>query len=308
MTPSVQVRRSRSSARTILGIGAIISAIAFLVALLGLALDPSVIAGAPAWSKPAKFGLSITIYLVTLRWIASFIRGHARLLNAISAVLVVTFTAEIVLVDLQVLRGTTSHFNEATAFDATVLYSMAGLISLAFLATVIAGVLALLQRGMENGQAAGIRWGIGVSVLGMLLAILMITNTGWNDAGGHTVGAPDGGIGMPITGWSLDHGDLRIPHFVGLHGLQVLALLPWGLARWTTFDARTRVRLVHVSGVAYTALVALLAWQALRGQSLLHPDGWTLLAAAALIALTALGTAAVLSSANRRVVARRRAG
>ena len=128
----------------------------------------------------------------------------------------------------------------------------------------------------------------------MLAAVTMIFNKAWNDSGGHTVGAADGGAGMPITGWSLEHGDLRVGHFIGLHALQVLPLLAWALLRWTHLDAATRARLLHVAGAAYTAVVLLVTWQALRGQSIVRPDGVTLAASAALVGLASVAAVTVL--------------
>jgi hypothetical protein len=286
--------------RTVLLAGTGIAAASLLVALVGLVVDPRVIQGAPAWLKPAKFGISITLYLLTLQWMLSFLRGHRRLLLAMSTVILVGLTAEIVLIDLQVVRGTTSHFNEATPFDTIVFESMGGLISTVFVATVVVAVLLLRARGLDAGLAAGMRWGLVITLLGMLEAGLMIANTGWNDAGGHTVGAPDGGPGLPLTDWSTLHGDLRIGHFVGLHALQALPILAWLLARFTGFDERTRVRLLRVAVAGMAGLVALLTWQALRGQALIAPDAETLAAAAALVGLVAAGGWAVL---RRRIPA-----
>ena len=47
-------------------------------AIVGLAVDPTVITGAPAWLKPAKFAVSITIYTVTLAWIFTLIPEWTR--------------------------------------------------------------------------------------------------------------------------------------------------------------------------------------------------------------------------------------
>ncbi len=54
------------------------------------------------------------------------------------------------------------------------------------------------------------------------------------------------------------------------------------------------LRLVLVGSAAYAALFALVTWQALRGQPLIHPDCATLTAAALIAGATAAETCAAL--------------
>jgi hypothetical protein len=93
--------------------------------------------------------------------------------------------------------------------------------------------------------------------------------------GAHTVGAPDGGPGIPGTGWSTEHGDLRVSHFIGLHALEVLPLIALGLRR-RRLPADARARLTLTAAGSYFALFAILLAQALRGQPVLHPDALTM--------------------------------
>ncbi len=95
--------------------------------------------------------------------------------------------------------------------------------------------------------------------------------------GAHTVGAPDGGPGLPVTGWSADHGDLRVAHFLGMHGLQVLPVLAWWIGRRRfAGDDRGQRNLIFAAAASYLALFGLILWQAFRGQSIARPDSLSL--------------------------------
>lgn len=276
-----------------------------IVAIGGLIVDERTITGAPAWAKPFKFAVSIAIYAVTWSWLASLINMWKRTVRLLSAVLVAMLAVEIVIIVGQMLRGTTSHFNFTTALDAALFSIMGASIVTVWVGTFGLTVL-LLRTGLrDTADKWAIRLGALVALAGLGLAFLMTGPTaqqlaamkadqGTGILGAHSVGVPDGGPGLPILGWSTTGGDLRIPHFIGMHALQVLPLFALALGllatRWPRLRSElVRTRLVFTAVGGYAGLVALVTWQALRGQSLIHPDALTLLALTALVAAVGAG-------------------
>lgn len=271
--------------------------------VVGLIVDPRQITGDPAWLKPVKFAVSIAVYCGTLAWLLTLVRGRRRLVRAAAWATGGALALEMGLIVLQVVRGMSSHYNVATPFDAAVFQAMGSLLPVIYGGGMLAAALLVLQRGLPPVLASGIRGGLVVSLIGMAVAVLMLGNTGFTDAdtlGAHTVGAADGGPGLPVTGWSTEHGDLRVAHFVGLHALQALPLLAWLLQHWgTRLGLLARVRLVRLATAASVAVVALLTWQAERGLPLLHPDTAVLSATALLAGVLALAVT-VVAARDRR--------
>jgi hypothetical protein len=287
--------------------------ITLLVSLIGIIVDPRIITGMPAWVKPAKFSISITIYSFTLLWFLHFIQGHKRLVSIIANIVGAALLIEIVIIAGQVVRGTSSHFNNSTLFDRTLYIIMGSSITVVFVLGFVTAILLLLQRLPDPVLAWSLRLGLLISLVGMAVAFLMTQPTAIQmttlQAGGkvtaigaHSVGVVDGGPGLPFVGWSTSGGDLRIPHFIGLHALQVLPLIGWLLtrSRFSFLPRGHRVALVWTSGMSYLALTGLLIWQALRAQPLLAPDTLTLQVSAVLLTVTGLAIIGIVTHARSK--------
>jgi hypothetical protein len=283
-----------------------VSAMAVLavVSAVGIFADPRVLTGVPIWLKPFKFSVSFVLYSATLAWMLSLLPRRSRIAEWAGTVIVAMALAEMVVIVGQVLRGTTSHYNETTPLNAALWQAMGASIVVLFTAHFIIGIVVLRRPIADRVAAYAVGLGLGLSLLGMLAAVPMVLPSQAPGiegiTGAHSVGVPDGGPGLPLVGWSITGGDLRIGHFVGLHALQALPILAILLSRFlgARLDERTRVRLLVVAGGAYGVLTMLFTWQALRGQPLLRPDTLTLAAAAALLVATA--TAAGVVVARRR--------
>lgn len=269
--------------------------------LAGLALDPRTITGAPAWLKPAKFAASIAIYTLTTAWIFTYLPGWGRTRRFAGGITAAVFLVEMAAIALQAARGIGSHFNVAAPLDAAIFGVMGIAILVQTLASVV--VAAALWRQPFTDRALGwaFRLGLTISILGASVGGIMTRPTSEQLAtgraaarptvlGAHTVGAPDGGPGLPGTNWSVSHGDLRVPHFFGIHAMQALPFLALALGR-RRLSERTRVRFTVAASASYATLFAILLAQALAGQPVLRPQGTVALA----LVLWALATALTLS-------------
>jgi hypothetical protein len=223
-----------------------------------LLLDSRLILGISPWIKPLKFLLSGLIFLVTIGWL---LRELDRPSAAwIGWVVAIAMAVENVLIGMQSASGVTSHFNGATAFDAAVFSAMGTFIAINTVA--VAALLVLFFTGearLSPGYLWGIRLGLLIFLLGSLQSGLMLRIEA------HTVGAADGGPGLPFLNWSTRFGDLRIGHFVGLHAIQALPIVGWLLDRGPIPNAAL---LVGALAAIWFALFIAVTLQALAGKPL----------------------------------------
>jgi hypothetical protein len=267
------------------------------ITLLLMVIDPVTITGVNGWTKPLKFSISIAVYSATLLWFLTYVPRRKLWVGLVATTIGAFLLLENVLIVIQILRRTTSHFNNATPFDAAIFSAMGTMIMVVALLNLVVAIWLVLARIDNRVMAAGLRWGVWITLLGMVVTIFMVMPTASQQAelaqggtpavlGAHSVGKEDGGPGLPLLGWSTTAGDLRVGHFIGLHAMQVLPLAAWLLQRaWATtrWSERQRRRMVGVAGIFYTGVVLLVTWQALRGQSVVAPDTATLLATFGLI-------------------------
>ncbi|MDH5148124.1 hypothetical protein [Brevibacterium casei] len=291
-------------------VAAAFSAVVAVVATIGYFVDDRTLVGVPIWHKAAKFGVSITIYTLTIAWMLTFLPSRSRFARVIGTIIAFGITVELVLIVLQIIRGQMSHFNVGTVFDAAVYYGMGGFIVAVWIANLILGIVLAVRRLPDRGIAAGIRWGTAIGLIGMAIAFLMTIGEfeivdmdaaeAQGLAGAHSVGAVDRGPTMPITGWNTQAGDIRVPHFVGLHALQIIPAFALGLVllgrKWPRLHPEsTRVGLVRIFALFYFGIVAVTAAQAISGQSILETDLRTLGVVAVLVVAAGLGSWAVLA-------------
>ncbi|THV26785.1 hypothetical protein [Glycomyces paridis] len=290
-----------------------------LASLAAIPFDDRTLMGESVWIKAFKFGFSFSAYCFSLAWLLAHMTRLRRTGWVLGTLFAVISAAEVGVIVAAAAAGTYSHFNTSEdAFNQVVQLAFQ-FVPVMFMVNAAIALIVLFQRVGDRAVTAVVRWGLLLSTLGMFAAFFIVTVGGQGqrtqlDAegnevalnSGHGVGDLDGN-GMFLTGWSTTGGDMRVPHFIGLHGVQVLigvAMLLSFLAvrrSWLRED-RVRAAVVRWLSVGYLGVFAAAAWQAVRGQSFVHPDAVSLAAYAVPVLVAAAGIAVTVRRARAAAV------
>jgi hypothetical protein len=234
------------------------------LSLAAMPFDQRKIMGLNPWVKPVKFDVSVIVFLVTIAIILSALpKEWATTKLWVGWGMGVAMIVEDTIIALQSARGLRSHMNFDTPLDSALFATMGLFIVLnTLLAAWLLFAWSRTNAGLPPAVVWGIRLGLVMLLAGSIEGVRIVGN------GGHTVGAADGGAGLPFVNWSTQHGDLRIAHFFALHALQIFPLAGMALA---ATKLRSGVQLSTLLG--FVALYGWAVWwmfaAAMRGMPLM---------------------------------------
>jgi hypothetical protein len=200
-------------------------------------------AGPLSWRKPATFGVSFGLTLITVAWLAAYLPLPARMRAVLLGVFAVDCCVEVGGITLQAWRDVPSHVNRDTPFDSAVSTVLA---AGGFVLVVVLGILAASAwkaRAAPPSMRLAVRAGFVTLVIGCLSGAAMIARGVAEVNAGHQQRAYE------VLGY------LKLVHGVSLHGVLVLPAVAWLLARRDWPEPR-RVRVVAGAVAAYGLAIA----------------------------------------------------
>lgn len=248
------IENLKSKNETLFYFGAICLGFALLFLLLSKVTTVQVM-GVNAWIKPFKFALSTFFYVWAMAWYCAYLPKFN--ISAFNWAVIVLLGFEIVYIALQAGRGQLSHYNISSPVYSALYSMMALAASLVTLYTAYVGMLFFSEEfpELERHYLWAIRLGIVIFVIFSFEGFVMGSRMT------HTIGGPDGGVGLPLVNWSTKFGDPRIAHFIGMHALQVLPILAYYVLRNTAMTV--------FAALLYGALALFTLVQALQGKPFL---------------------------------------
>jgi len=236
-----------------------------LICLVGIMVDDRILAGINVWIKPFKFALSGGIYILTVGYLIQLYPFSVKKKKIINGTVAWTMLIEIIIIVAQAARGVGSHYNDSLPLDGMLFLAMGVLIGVNVLIMILFIIETLrLKLNTEKSVQWAILMGWLVIFFGSWIGGQMISQ------GAHNVGVIDGGEGLPLLNWSTIAGDLRVAHFFGLHGIQIIPLFSFLLLKKWNTNMKNQIIVVNIFGLLYAGWIAFTFYQAKQGMPLIH--------------------------------------
>lgn len=233
--------------------------------------DGRMLNGVSVWAKPTKFNFSFAVHVATLLVFVTLLRADLQKSRAIRWTMGVTCAAvllELFYISLQAARGRASHFNRETPWEEYAYYAMGAGVAIVMTGTLIIGIA--VWRRARSDIGPGLRTGVGLGAVAATFATFVtagaMSSMQFTPTGHWVGGALTDAGGLPLLGWSMTGGDLRVPHFFATHLIQVVPVIGWLADRFALPAPRILVWLTTIVGLV---VVWLTFHQALSGQPLL---------------------------------------
>jgi hypothetical protein len=242
----------------------LIHAVFAVVCIGGIFLDNRTLGGISVWIKPLKFWISGGIYILTFGFLITKYPYSKLKKDIFRNINSWTLLLETGIIFYQASRGIRSHYNQDSMFDGMLFAAMGILIGInVFFMIWLAIDAARLKLKVAKPIQIAICIGWIVVIVGSWVGGQMIGQMS------HNIGVADGGEGLPLLNWSTVGGDLRIAHFVGLHGIQIIPLFAWILVnKWNT-KTRQKTITVLAFSLVFAACLAFVFIQAKQGMPLI---------------------------------------
>lgn len=241
-----------------------------------LFLDTRTLLGVNLWIKPIKFTVSLGIYSFSTVWILERFLSDWKYNLKTQYALTITSAIEILLITWQAARGEASHFNVSNTWNQVIFSIMGTSISLFWLSHLVMILPILRNNQIAKAVKESLLWGLGIAGFGMIIGFFMTTPRPeqlelmkqgiYQTSGSHSFGKGDAGTGLLFFGWSTVIGDMRVPHFFGMHVMQLFFVLAAFLTR--KLETSDHLVIVRFVGILLLTMNVVMVIQTLMGQSI----------------------------------------
>jgi hypothetical protein len=245
---------------------------AFFLATFGMMwiaslIDHRLYDGATLWAKPMKFALATAVHFITLAAVVHFLGlswQNSHMLMIVAILSIIAAFGEVGYIAFQAARQQASHFNMGTPFYAAIYSLMAAGAVVLVMASGVVGWAAAVDGQSSFAMPTRIAVAIGL-IGGTILTLITAFRLGGNMS--HHIGVePAAAMRMPLTGWSLQVGDLRPSHFFATHMMQAVPV--FGVIATRILPATPAIIAVILFSLFWTGLTLGLFQIALSGRPL----------------------------------------